>query len=296
MRQFMKNFFLPLLIIAFSFILSCSHSPENLKTPSVPSAQDLYLKAMAFYEMNDYINAFDAFQKCRTRYPISEWGTQAELKMADCLYYQKQYQSAFIKYQEFSRLHPTYRFIDYTYYQMGMCYYKQLCSIDRDQEFTREAIKQFGKLISLFPSSPYVPSARKKIKECKKILAEHILYIGNFYYRTGAFNSALHRYLEALNNFHDYLPSPDLLLFQLGKLYLRLHQPKNAREQFIALIRDYPDSPFVPLSETLLEDPKKIKEIDKIKVLEVLNKLNPARAIKSIPLPFGGEKEEERPN
>jgi len=288
----MKKTVFLLLIVILGFAWSCRHSPESGDDSSIIPAESLYMEAMEFYRVTNYIDAFDAFQKCRTRYPISEWGIKAELKMADCLYYQKQYESAFIQYQEFTRLHPTYKYIDYAYYQMGMCYYNQLCTIDRDQSFTLKAIKQFEKLLSLFPSSPYASSAREKIGECKKNMAEHVLYIGNFYYRTGAYNAALHRYLEALNDYHDYLESPDLLLFQLGKLSLRLNRPGDARKQFMALVREYPESPYAPLSETLLEDPTQIEEIDKIKVLDILEKVNPVRAIKAIPIPFVGEKEE----
>ncbi|MBW1679566.1 MAG: outer membrane protein assembly factor BamD, partial [Deltaproteobacteria bacterium] len=287
----MKKIILALAAITISFCGACGHSPEEISAPSPPPSEELYLEAMNFYKRKNYIDGFDAFQKCRTRYPISEWGIKAELKMANCLYYQKQYESAFIQYREFTRLHPTYRFIDYAYYQMGMCYYKQLLTIDRDQTFPHEAVKQFERLISRFPSSPYGPSAQAKIRECKENIAERIIYIGNFYYRTGAYNAALHRFLEALNDYHDYLSSPDLLFFQLGKIYLRFNEPENAREQFIALIREYPESPFVPLSETLLEDPNKIEEIDKIKISEILNKINPVRAIGSIPIPFIGERE-----
>ena len=123
-------------------------------------------------------------------------------------------------------------------------------------------------------------------------MAEHVLYIGNFYYRTGAYNAALHRYSEALDDYYDYLQSPDLLLFQLGKLSIRLNRPGDARIQFMALVRDYPESPYAPLGETLLEDPAQIEEIDKIKVADILEKVNPVRAIKAIPLPFLGDKEE----
>jgi DNA uptake lipoprotein len=220
---------------------------------------------MNLYKKNDYVDAFEAFQQCRTRYPISELGIKSELKMADCLYYQNQYETAFIKYQEFSRLHPKYKFIDYAYYQMGMSYYKQICSIDRDQSFSEGAVKQFETLITLFPSSQYVPSARKKIEECKKSLAEHILYIADYYSRTKAYNSALYRYVEALQNYRDYIVSPDQLMFQIGKLYLRANQPENARDQFIALLKEYPDSPLAPEAESLLEDPGRAEKINDVK-------------------------------
>jgi outer membrane protein assembly factor BamD len=263
----MRNtIFIFFLVIACCCSSACGHFRGKKQPPPAAPAEELYSKGMDLYRKNDYTGAFEFFQQCRTRYPISELGMKSELKMADCLYYQRQYGTAFIKYQEFSRLHPKHKFIDYVHYQMGMCYYKQLCSIDRDQSFAQEAVKHFEAFIALFPSSHYVPSAQKKIEKCKKNLTEHILYIADYYYRTKAYNSALYRYVEALQNYRDYIASPDQLLFKIGKLYLRANQPENARDQFIALLKEYPDSPLAPEAERLLEEPGQAKKNDDVKI------------------------------
>jgi len=292
----MKTILLFLLALCMCFCGACGHSPERDVPPAPPPPEKLYSEAIELYKKSNYIDGYDAFQKCRTRYPISEWGIKAELKMADCLYYQKEYDTAFIQYQKFTQLHPTYQYIDYVYYQMGMCFYNQLCTIDRDQTFAHEGVKHFERLLSLFPSSLYTPSAMEKLNECKKNIAEHILYIGNFYYKTGSYHSALFRYQEALHDYYGYLSSPDLLVFQLGKTYLRLEEPENAREQFVVLLSKFPESPYASLCEILLEDSKQIEELDKIKISQIVKKaniLNPVRAIRSIPLPFVGKDEKE---
>ena len=255
-----------LIVIACCFSSACGLFRGKKEPPPPAPAEELYSKAMKYYKENNYIDALETFQQCRSRYPISEWGIKSELKMADCLFYQKQYESAFIKYQEFSRLHPKHQFIDYVHYQMGMSYYKQVCSIDRDQTFAREAIKQFETLIFLFPDSHYVPSARKKIEKCKKSLVEHILYIANFYIRTKAYNAALHRYIEALKDYRDYLAYPDQLMLEIGKLYLQANQPEKARDQLIALLKEYPQSPLAPLAESLLEEPSRAEDIENVEI------------------------------
>jgi outer membrane protein assembly factor BamD len=289
----MKKVILILIAVVVGCTAACRHSPKNPEELAPLSPQELYRKGMDSYEKGQYVYAYEDFQRCKTRYPISEWGIKSELKVADCLYYQKHYETAFTQYQEFTRLHPTYELIDYVYYQMAMCYYNQMCTIDRDQTFTAEAIKHFERLLRLFPSSPYALSAQEKIGECRDRLAQHIMYIGDFYYRTGAYDAALGRYEEALNNYSDSLAAPDLLMFQMGRLYLRLNRPEEAREQLITLIRDYPESQYAALAEALLENPGKIEEIDSLKITPFLKKLNPLGAIKSIPIPFTKKKHEE---
>lgn len=269
----MKRIIMSVCLSGLVCLGACRHSPPEVLAP-LP-ADELYRQAMEYYSKNNYIDAYETFQTCRTRYPISEWGIKAGLKMADSLYFQKQYPSALTQYQEFVRLHPTHEYSDYVQYQIGMCNYEQLCTIDRDQTFAREAAKQFERFVSLFPTSPYVPSALEKVEECKRNIAEHVLYIGNFYYRTGNYTSALHRYQEAMNVHLRYLPEPEQLLFQQGKTYLRLEKPEQAQESFARVVAEYPDSSYAALSKTLLEDPKKIKEIEEVGIVDVFWELYP---------------------
>jgi outer membrane protein assembly factor BamD len=281
----MTKFLLCTLIVFLS--IGCWHGRhKELDFASPPPAQELYAKAMELYERNNLIDSYQMFQACRTRYPITEWGINAALKMADCLYYQEQYENALVQYQEFSRLHPTNQFIDYAYYQMGMCYYRQLCKIDRDQTSSAEVVKHFERLLSLFPASAYAPSAQEKITEAKKRLANHVLSIADYYYRTGAYLSALHRYRQALTEYSDQLSEPDRVLFQLGKAYLHIEQPDNARVQFATLIANYPESPLVSPSETLLENPAALPDMEESSVSQLFGKLNPLRT-----LPSFGDKE-----
>lgn len=284
----MRRFLLYTLLVLLT--IGCRHGAYKEDFASPPPAQEIYAKAMELYERNNFVDSHEVFQACRNRYPISEWGINAALKMADCLYYQKQYENAFVQYQEFTRLHPTHQFVDYAYYQMGMCSYRQLCKVDRDQSFTTQAITHFERLVALFPASPYAASAQEKTAECKKRLADHVLVIADYYYRTKAYISALQRYRQALNEYPDQLTEPDLVLFQLGKSYLHIEQPDNARVQFATLIARYPESPLVSASETLRDDPAALASMEDSTFSQLLHLFNPLRVVPS----FGEEKNQNQ--
>ncbi len=272
-RRMKRKVFAGVLVLFAALWCACGHS-SNKKDASIP-AEDLYRSAMELYAKKSWPYAYEDFERVRTRYPVSEYGIKAQLKMADCLYYQKQYTGALTQYEEFGRLHPSYEYIDYVYYQMGMCYFKQLCTFDRDQTFAMESIKQFGRLVSLFPNSPYVYSALEKIDISKKILAAHWVYIGDFYYRTGCYISARDRYQEALQDYFSHLTSPDHVYYQLGKTYLRLDKPEHARQQFAKIVQDYSDGSYASKAQELLEDPEDIKELDEMTFDEIVDGLNP---------------------
>jgi outer membrane protein assembly factor BamD len=268
-----KNVCMVMALLLAALWCACGHSPDKADVP--PPPEELYRAALALYIDKSWRYAYEDFERCRARYPLSEWGIKAELKMADCRYFMGEYAVALAQYEEFSRLHPAHEFIDYVHYQIGMCHYRQVCSLDRDQSFSENAIKQFERLTALFPNSPYVPDALVKINECHELIAAHWVYVGDFYYRTGCYASALDRYREALQDHFPYLEEPGHVFYQLGKTYLRLEKPDQARQQFVRVLREYPGSAYASKAQTLLENVEEIEELDGLTFDDVVDGLNP---------------------
>ena len=83
-------------------------------------------------------------------------------------------------------------------YQIGMCHYKQMLSIDRDQTETVRAAKEFEKLLARFPDSKFSLMAEKMLSECRVLIAEHEFYVGEFYFKQKKYQAALKRF-ETIN-------------------------------------------------------------------------------------------------
>ena len=150
-----------------------------------------------------YKDAVDAFQKVKDRYPYSKFAIVAELRMADALYLQEEYDSAYGAHDEFEKLHPKHKDIPYVVYQKGMCNFNQIKSQDREQVHTLKAKEEFERLIRRFPREEYANKARKNLRECLISLAGHELFVANYYYRQGRYTAALGRYTFILNNYPD---------------------------------------------------------------------------------------------
>jgi outer membrane protein assembly factor BamD len=150
-----------------------------------------------------YKDAVDAFQKIKDRFPYSKHAVNAELKMADALYLQEEYDQAFAAYDEFEKLHPKHKDMPYVIYQKGMSNFSQIKSADREQVHTLKAKDEFERLIKRFPRDEYANKARKNLRECLIYLAEYELYVANFYYKQGRYRAALGRYTYILNNYPD---------------------------------------------------------------------------------------------
>jgi len=150
-----------------------------------------------------YKDAVDAFQKIKDRFPYSKHALSAELKMADALFLQEEYELAYTAYDEFEKLHPKNKDMAYVIYQKGMCNFNQIKSKDREQVHTLKAKEEFERLIKRFPRDEYANKARKNLRECLIYLAEYELYVANFYYKQGRYRAALGRYTFIINNYPD---------------------------------------------------------------------------------------------
>ena len=166
-------------------------------------AQQLAWDGMDAFEDGDYKEAIDNFQQLRDWYPFSKYAILAELKMADSYYHLEQYEEAIFAYEEFEKLHPRNEAIPYVIYQIGLCYYDQIDTIDRDQKPARKALETFQRLIKQFPDDPYARSGSEHIPKCLKSLAGNDYYIGLFYYKSKHYKAALNRFMSVLSNYPD---------------------------------------------------------------------------------------------
>ncbi len=184
-------------------ISACSARDPDIDKP----AHELAQNGIDEYAEKNYRKSIRYFEKLRDWYPFSKFAKLAELKIADAHFNLKEYDDAIFAYQEFEELHPKNEAIPYVIYQIGNSYFNQLGTIDRDQTAAHKAIDSFERLIKNHPDDPHADDARQKIKTCRKSLAENQFYIGNFYYRTKRYKSALARFEEIVANWDDF---PDI--------------------------------------------------------------------------------------
>ncbi len=191
------------LVILFALSLAfwvggCGPKKAPERTP-----QMAYEEALRLLERKKYDRSAEAFRKLKEDFPLSTYTALAELRLADSLYFQKNYAEAIVQYEDFKKLHPIHPEIPYSIYQIGMCHFKQMLSIDRDQTVTEKALEQFRYVVENFPQSKYTSEAQTKMQLCRHQLAEHEYYIGYFYYRKEHYQAALGRFEGVLKKYPD---------------------------------------------------------------------------------------------
>ena len=185
-----------ILVILFASLTGCAWWDSIWgKEPRVrPTPEGIYQRGFEYYKKGDYKKAIETFSRVRDEYPLNPIALMAELGIADSYFENEQYIDAEVAYNSFVELHPTNPNVPYAMFQLGMCHYQQMQTIDRDQTETVKARKEFERLMARFPQSKFAIMAEKNLREVKQRLAEHEFYIGEFYYRTKKYEAALKRF------------------------------------------------------------------------------------------------------
>ena len=192
-------------------------SSLGFRASSPDTAEGLALKGLDYYSHGKYEKAKRSFETLLNQYPFSEYSLLAELKTADSNYYLKNLEEAFLQYKDFEERHPTNEAIPYVMYQMAMCYYNQIDTIDRDTSTAVNAIYSFSRMLRAFPNSPYTEEARARIIAARNFLANHEYYVASFYERTYAYEEAKARLEYLLRQYPDtnIAPKAEMLLYDL---------------------------------------------------------------------------------
>ncbi|MDZ7641789.1 MAG: outer membrane protein assembly factor BamD [Desulfurivibrio sp.] len=157
---------------------------------STATPEHLALDGIEEMNRGNYRQALDIFQEIKERYPFSEVGSLAELKAADANFHLANYQQAYILYQEFESRHPNNEAMPYVLFQMGMCHYRRIDTIDRDPAHAKNAAAAFARLNRAFPKSPYREEAEARRRAARDFLARHEMFVASFYVKTTEYEQA----------------------------------------------------------------------------------------------------------
>ncbi len=182
-------------LMAVAMLSGCAWWSDLWKREMAKNTPEaLYKTGYDYYQGGRYKKAAESFQRLKDLHPLHPLALLAEMGIADSHYSDGSYSEAELAYNDFMNLHPTNENVPYVIYQIGMCHFQQIMSVDRDQTETQRAKREFERLIARFPGSKFAFMGEKKLKECKQKLAEHEFYVGEFYFNRKQYKAALRRF------------------------------------------------------------------------------------------------------
>jgi outer membrane protein assembly factor BamD len=186
-----------------------------------------------------YEDARKAYQEIQEKAPDRSYDADIMLRIADTYYGEEKYSEAIVEYRAFLNFHPVHRDAAYAQFQIGMCNFKDMSTIDRDPGLVRTSRTEFQKLLDKYPGSAYEQEAKKYVKLCSDHLAQYELYVAHFYFRKESYRAAIGRLQGLLQNYPGSSAEKDALYY-LGVAYAERGYRDEARQTFEALALKYP--------------------------------------------------------
>ncbi len=207
-------------------------------------AQDYFKQATSSYQSGALDVAIEEYKEMLDQQPFSPYTEEAELRIAHAQYLAGNYAEAVVSFTDFQRRHPTSAHLPFVGYGLGMCYVKQIKSIDRDQTAAQNAEIYFQTVIQQFPDSPFADLSRQELQRCRESLAGHELYIADFYAKRDNQKAAEIRMLTLAARYGETAAAANSLL-QLGQIYRRTQRTDEAILAYQALTELRTEGPQV---------------------------------------------------
>jgi outer membrane protein assembly factor BamD len=232
---------------------------ETEIAPEIASSDEKLYKMGEQYLKKDPEKAVIYLRQVIDSFPNSFYAQRAQLSIADS-YFNKGDEGSMIiaasEYRQFISLFPLSPSAPYAQSQLAMTFFKKAHSAGRDPTKTKQALAEFKKVVTNYPTSEQVAEAREKIKECEDRLAAHILSIGIHYYKVMAYKGSTVRLTEILTEYPNF-SKMDKVYFYLGDSFYKWQRIEEAVPYYRKLITDYPESRFAKKAL------KRMKEIEK---------------------------------
>ncbi|WP_022847388.1 MULTISPECIES: outer membrane protein assembly factor BamD [unclassified Desulfurobacterium] len=235
-------------LLAFILISGC--------VKRVQTGQELFNKGTEAVKSENWKEAILNLKEALSKDLTPSQKEEAMIMLADAYFKNGNYTDAALEYKEFLNLFPASKFADRALFNLSLCYLQLVKGPQWDQTFTKRALDAINTFIETYPDSPLRSKAEEIRKECRKILAEHIVYIGLTYDMLHQFTASLQRYEEVQNLYSD-VEEPDKLLFLIGRA--RYFIPIQAREK-IEDLKEQLDAEKEKLAEAETDEEVKVRD------------------------------------
>lgn len=202
---------------------------------------EIFEQGKQYYEQGDYKKALQYFLYVKDHFLRSSYAGMTRFYAGESCFALKKYEDAIIEYKSFLSFFPNDPYAPAAQYKLGICYSKQSLGPERDQSMLQKAIATFQELQQKYPDNQeYVQKAGEEIQKVNQKLALHEYLVAEFYRKEKRYISSNHRLQYLLEQFPESRVSGDSL-YLLGRNYLDLDQPEEAKDPLLQFVQRYPN-------------------------------------------------------
>lgn len=240
--NFLRNFLIVFLIV------SCS-SNEELPDERLVE-KELYDQAQSRLKSASYSTAIISLETLESRFPFGRYAEQAQAELIYAYYMNSQFEASESAAQRFINLHPRHSHTGYAYYMKGLASftddaglftrYFQSDLAKREVIMAQKSFDELSDFITRYPDSKYVPHAKQRMIYLRNLLAEHEIYVAQFYMKRGAYLAAVGRAKYVIEHLPN-TPQTPYALSILIEAYEILEYPELRDINLKILNSNFPD-------------------------------------------------------
>ena len=196
-----RNLSLLSIFILSIMISSCSSNEE------IPDERllekELYDQAQLRLKNGSYSTAIRSLEALESRFPFGRYAEQAQAELIYAYYMNAQFEASQSAAERFINLHPRHTHSGYAYYMKGLASftddsglfsrYFQSDLAKREVVMAQQSFDELSDFIARYPDSKYVPHAKQRMIYLRNLLAQHEVYVADFYMKRGAYLAAIGR-------------------------------------------------------------------------------------------------------
>ena len=157
--NYLSTFFVLLVLIGSGILTSCKTAEKN----DWSNDEEVYLYAKKLYLDKKYKEAAQLIDVLQLQYPASKYADDAQFLLAEINFADEQFLIAAFNYNRLLKSFPASEYVKEAMYKAALCYFESSPKYDRDQNYTKQAIKAFQEFQYLYPQDTLAIAAGEKI-------------------------------------------------------------------------------------------------------------------------------------
>ena len=189
-------------IFILSIVISSCSSNEEMPDERLLE-KELYDQAQLRLKNENFSTAIRSLEALESRFPFGRYAEQAQAELIYAYYMNSQFEASQSAAERFINLHPRHTHSGYAYYMKGLASftddsglfsrYFQSDLAKREVVMAQQSFDELSDFIARYPDSKYVPHAKQRMIYLRNLLAQHEVYVADFYMKRGAYLAAIGR-------------------------------------------------------------------------------------------------------
>ena len=234
----------------FMLLLLVSSCSSNEEMPDERLVEkELYDQAQTRLKNGSFSTAILSLEALESRFPFGRYAEQAQAELIYAYYMNSQFEASQSAAERFINLHPRHSHTGYAFYMKGLAAftddsglfsrYFQSDLAKREVVMAQTSFGELSEFISRYPESKYVPHAKQRMIYLRNLLAEHEIYVADFYMKRGAYLAAIGRAKYVIENLPN-TPQTPFALSILIEAYEILEYEELRKTSLEILNANYP--------------------------------------------------------